>query len=291
MKTHHVIWMAGVVIVLATVAILIPNSPVYLPKLFGGYEREYEGHGTSYWVKTLNDSDEETRRHAIFALGAIGPDAPEAVPRLAEVLVKGPGEDRAEAALALTKMYPASEQAVAALAQALEDQRLIVRMRAAQALAHLGAKAAPAVPALFKAVKDKNNDTNLDNFPQTIQQVAVLALGRATAGTDEAVPELMAGLQAIRDDKTNPEIKTVQLDQGAARMAASSGKTNKGKKDSLDVIRAKIVYARALGEIGPKAKPAVSLLKAMLAEDQISDFKLEAQEALRKIEGETTAQQ
>src|SRR2546421_27359 len=63
----------------AAVALAIPASPAFLPKLMyaGG---EYDGHPTRHWVKALDDPDPESRRHAIVALGAIGPDATDAVP-------------------------------------------------------------------------------------------------------------------------------------------------------------------------------------------------------------------
>src|SRR5436305_1937543 len=80
----------------------------------------------------------EGRHRAIFALGAIGPEAGEAVPALSAILVEDPDpRNRNRAALALSKMHPASRAAVPALARALADEEPWVRMNAALALSRL----------------------------------------------------------------------------------------------------------------------------------------------------------
>src|SRR5207248_7356444 len=89
---------------------------------------------------------------------------------------------------------------------------------------------------------------NLGRFSFTLQELAAVALGRASAGTAEAVPALMAGLRADASD--------------GMRMAA----------------------ARALGEVGPEARPAVPLLREM-SKERNPDVREAAQEALQKIGG------
>jgi hypothetical protein len=206
---------------------------------------------------------------------------------MAKILLESKSSDeRHQAAFALMKMAPASRAAVTALAHALDDDSLIVRHNAAQALVRLGTEARPAVPALLKALTDKNNQTNLETFSYTIQDEVALALGKASAGSADAVPALMEALQAILDDKNFDEIKTVNL--GGRSMAKDSPKMTGGKKAAEQLIHSKEAFAQAFGEIGPSAQPAVPMLRDMIEKDKISDFHFYAEEALQKIEGKSS---
>jgi HEAT repeat protein len=294
MNRRSVLRIAVALVLLAGLALLIPQSPVYLPRFFGWGQNLFEGQPYSYWVKALDSPDEAARAHAIHALGALGPDNTETVPVLAKLMLDGPTRaDRIEAALALTKLAPASRAALPQLGEALADKEPWVRMNAAIALAGLGADAKPAVPALLRALKDPANQNNLKTFQFTIRDEIVLALGRTTAGTNEAVPALIETLKAIRAEKTEklvapPAGQRAGGMRGGRQMKMKNGPPAPEKKGltSLEVvIWSKICCARALGEIGPPAQPAVPLLRAMLKEDQISDFKFAAEDALQKIEG------
>jgi HEAT repeat protein len=252
MKRRRVVWVVIGVLTLAAVAVLIPGSPVYLPELLtaGG---QHNGRSTRQWVNALDDPDPNTRKQAIFALGAIGSKAERAVPKLATIMVEDSDrEARIEAALALSKMDPVSKAAVAQLAKALEDQEPMVRMNAARALFRLKEEARPAVPAMLKALADDENLTNARAFTVTVHELVALALGRATAGTDEGVPPLTDAL----------------------------------KKAATMEIRVSLI--RALGEVGPAAQAAVPLLRPLL-QDKDRNIKEAAEESLRKIEGEAKA--
>src|SRR2546429_262287 len=121
MTRRVIIRLMGALFLGAAVAVLIPGSPVYLPKVMdrGG---QYDGHSARYWIESLNHSDKEIQKKSIFALGALGSEASEtqeAIPALAKFLGDPDREIRIEAALALSKMdQAASRQAVPALAQA-----------------------------------------------------------------------------------------------------------------------------------------------------------------------------
>jgi HEAT repeat protein len=250
---RRALWLLFGLLVLVALAVLIPGSPAYAPRLFARYAHFHDGHSLGYWTDALDSTDTRTRLQAIFALGAMGPGAGEAVPQLSAVLLDDPdGDCRSAAALALSKMVPASRTAVPALARALEDAEPLVRMNAATALFGLRAEARPAVPALMKAVKDEANRQEVRPFPVTIQETAALALGRASAGSDEAVPTLVEALEAAETE-------------GMRRSAA-----------------------RALGEVGLPARPAVSRLRELL-NDRDGSVREAAAEALRKIEGEAPA--
>jgi HEAT repeat protein len=209
---------------------------------------QHEGRSSASWMADLDTPDPDKRREAIFALGAIGADAGEAVPALAVILLEDPeGRTRNAAALALTKMLPASRQAVPAMTQALDDKDRFVRMNVAMALSRLGTDARPAVPALIRAIKNEDNKTNLNAFTHTIQEISALALGRASAGSADGVPALTEALEAA----TTPTM----------RMAV----------------------VRALGAVGPEARPAVPRLRTLL-DDKDRDVREVAQEALKRIE-------
>jgi hypothetical protein len=227
-------------------AVFLPKA--WLPRGAGGYE---DGHPTSHWLEALDSDDDETRAHAIHCLGAIGPDASEAVPKLAGLLVNSPSSKvRSEAALTLQKMVPDSRTAVGELAQALEDHEKLVRMNAAIALMRLDKDAKPAVPALIKALKDKSNRDNLQTFTFTIQEEVALALGRATAGTTDGVAPLLEELKAFHEETRGIVIQTINRGKDASRKGSGKG-TETHKLRAGDVIEIKISFARALGEIGP----------------------------------------
>ena len=239
-----------VLLLLAGLGLLIPGSPAYLPPLVVHYSHYHQGHSLGYWVRALDQPDEEVRYQAIFALGTIGPDAAEAVPALATILTEDPDpEARHRAALALAKMAPASGPAVPALAHALEeDEEPAVRMNAALGLLRLGTLSRPAVPALIRALQSRANRTNLGTFTFTIQELAALALARATAGTTEGVAALTEALENAR------------------------------------TAQKRLLVARALGEVGAPARVAESQLRALLANDSPA-VREAAAEALRKIMG------
>jgi hypothetical protein len=237
-----------VLLALVGVAVLIPGSPVSLLALFehsGGY---HEGHGTRYWLRALDSSDEQLRHEAIFALGIIGADRPEVVPALAKILAEDPdAEARHRAALSLLKIGSPARTAVPELAQALDDEEPAVRMNAALALSALGAEARPAVPALIEAIERKDNRTNLGTFFFTIQEIAVQALGQAGAGTSAGVPVLTRALKAARSTQTRQ------------------------------------VLARALGNIGAAARPAAPQLRSLLS-NKLPAVREAAAEALKRID-------
>src|SRR5262249_36564614 len=153
----------------------------------------------------------------------------EAAPALAEIMLRDRNREvRIEAALALSKMSPASRPAVPALGQALQDPEPLVRMYATLALFRLRGEARPAVPALIQALGDERNQERLAQSGYTIRELMIGALGRASAGSAEAVPVLTEILE-----KGGTE---------AQRQAA----------------------ARALGDVGAEARPAAPRLRKML---------------------------
>ena len=246
MTKKRFIWVVVAIILLAGAAVVIPESPFFLPKLFDKGTL-YEGHPKSYWIGALQSSDTELRYSAIRAMGAYGADAKEAVPVLAKIMVEDSDRvARNEAALSLSRMTPASAVAVPALAQALEDKEPIIRMNACLALSRLKAEGRAALPSLIKTLKDEDNATNASTFTFTIQEIAALAIGRASAGTTEGIPALLEALSTAR----TPELRTA--------------------------------IARALGEVGEQARSATPQLRKLL-EDKNKHVSEAAEEALLAI--------
>jgi hypothetical protein len=254
MTKRRALWLGAAIVVLAAVALVYPASPVYFPKLVSwkGYQ---DRHYTSHWIDALNDPDVKVRRKAIVNLGMIGADAVDAVPALITILEKDPSRAlRHQAAKALSKMAPASRAAVPALGKALTDVEPFVRMNAVIGLFRMKADARPAIPQLIAALQDESNQTNVDAYTFTIQEMAALALGRASAGEAAEIAALRTALERSRTD--------------SMRMAT----------------------ARALGEVGPAAQSAVPQIRALL-KDNNAEVREVAAEALRKIDPKAAEQE
>lgn len=250
MTARRIMWPLTLLLTLAVVALAVPGSPFYLSDvLASGWH--FHGRSTAFWIRALESDDAAERDTAIFALGAIGPKAEEAVPALAALMTDSPDSNtRNQAALAISKMAPASRLAIPALAKALSDNDHWVRMNAALALSRLRAEARPAIPELVQTLKDKSNNTNLGHFNITIQQVAVLALGRTSSGSPEGIAAL-----------------TEALGKGFSEYVRWSA-------------------VEALGEIGPEARGAAPQIRALLTHSS-PEMRRAATEALRRIEADS----
>lgn len=241
-------WLGAAVVLLAGLSVVIPGSPIYLPRLLVP-SQGHEGRSAGSWARDLSSEDAAARHEAIAAIGTFGADAADAVPAVAGLLDSPDPVDRQLASFALARMAPASQGAVPALARALGDDLADVRMNAALALCSLGAAARPAVPALIAALRRGGNGTRVGLFYFNVREMTAVALGRASAGTAEGVPALTEALRAARTE------------------------------------RSRIATARALGEVGPPARPAVPELRALLGSDRGDGVEEAAREALEKIEG------
>ena len=248
MWKRRVPWLAGAAAVLAVLILTVPGSPGYLPTVLATPDR-YEGRSARQWAAELDHPDGDARARAAFALGTIGPAAGDAAPALARLLVADiDPRARAEAALALSKMVPPDRGVAPALGQALADDEPLVRANAGVALLKLGPDARPATDALTRALRDGRNHAYTDAYTFSVWEVAAVALGRATAGTPDAVPALTEALETASSDWM--------------RRAA----------------------CRGLGEVGPPARPAAPDLRILLG-DNNADVRAAAEEALVQIEG------
>jgi len=102
-------------------------------------------------IAALKDNDPQVRTVAAKTLGALGPDAQEAVPALAELLST---EDVIPAARALASIGFSAREAVPALIKLLNNKEGDVRWNAARALGDIGPEAKAAVPKLIERLAD-----------------------------------------------------------------------------------------------------------------------------------------
>jgi WD40 repeat protein/HEAT repeat protein len=104
--------------------------------------------------QALESKKPEVRARIVAALGALGPDAAEAVPDLVRLLGAAKGAERARLMSALRKMGPAARAAGPKLAELLKDEDKAVRFEACQALIDLQAEEVEeAIPVLVKALQ------------------------------------------------------------------------------------------------------------------------------------------
>ncbi len=292
MTKRRVLWLLAILIAVAGLALLVPNSPAYLPTLFGpgGSFHYHDGHSVSYWVKALESDDVKVRKQAVLALGTMGANAAEAVPALTVCLRKDDdGNVRGDAALSLSKMGAAAAPAVPSLIEALKDPDGYVRFNAAGALFHLKTASRPAIPALMEAVAADENKTNMNMFYSTIQAMAAQALGRASSGTAEAVPFLMKTLKSETTDGMRIAVARSLGEVGAEAGPAVPQLQELLRHKNIDV---QMAAAYGLAGIGPEARAAVPQLQELaknqdgLVKDVVQGA---AEEALLKIEGKPAA--
>jgi HEAT repeat protein len=125
-----------------------------------------------------------TRRHAAYALSAIGASAVDA---LVEALQSANPLTRADAATVLGDIGYATNPAIDALIDTTKDAETSVRQRAAEALGILGRSPAP-VPALIDALADSE---------VSVRTAAAFALCRLGPQAAEAV----SALEHVLDDE------------------------------------------------------------------------------------------
>ena len=123
-----------------------------------------------------------------------------------------------------------------------------MRMYVAITLFRLGHKSQPAIPALVEAIKQPSNDLFLPRFTQSIQEMMILALGRAGSGNAEVADALTDVLENAPTD------------------------------------RIRIVAIRALGDVGSQARTAVPHLQKLCTHNN-QDVREMAAAALDKIDG------
>jgi HEAT repeat protein len=147
----------------------------------------------------------------VAVLGALGPDAREAVPDLVRLLGAAKGAERAQALNALRKLGPAAREAGPQLAELLKDKDKTVRFEACLALIDVQAEEVEqAVPVLIKAllVTDPEDKEAVDTKEKSKQALA--RVGK---------PAVRPLVKALESDFVGGGVRTAAgLIKGAARL-------------------------------------------------------------------------
>lgn len=200
------------------------------------------------------DPQDQVRAAAATALGAIGPQAKDAVPELLLGLVPGPGRAtlRSESLEALKRIGPA---AVPGLNQALKAKNALVRAGAAQILATFGPASAPALANLIIC---------LDDGDARVRPQAALALGRI--GRNKARRAVPGLVQALGDDQLRVRIcVAIALALLKEKPARAVPLLTEGLNHKDPIVRA--LTCEGLGVLGKQAKEFVPALGIALQDD------------------------
>jgi HEAT repeat protein len=152
-------------------------------------------------IETLQNGTPEAQREAVMALGAIGPDAAAAVPKLVERFKRMKTLEGADLAYSLGRIGPKASQAVGALSDGLASHDPTLPLICAWALAQIDPTndvvAQKSVPLLIRG---------LDRPELTIRLASADALRRLGRRAQSAVPALVraskAEQQPLRDAAT-----------------------------------------------------------------------------------------
>jgi HEAT repeat protein len=235
--------------------------------------------------------DNRTLRFAAACvLSQVDPSSPAGVPVLIDALKEKP--QRIEAAAALVRIGP---PALPGLTAALTDPNPAVRRDAADILRDLGPRAKSAAPALAKALEDEDPHVRL---------AVVRALGAVGADAKEVVPALLACAteidpqlrQALPEAPPTPKVLRYSATLGSRLRQEVTEALAKFGPAGVPVLAAALQHepmtcraaaARALGQLGPLAKPASGALTAALT-DPVPQVRWEAARALVAL-GQTDA--
>lgn len=216
-------------------------------------------------VPVLIEALQETElvaHEAIRTLGAIGSAAAAAEPHLLDILDQEDGELRGDSVCALAEIGVTSPEFIAALRKALREAApgQDIRVEAAWALGRIGTKAAAALRDLEKAARADDLNVRLH---------AVVALAQVDGRTvdalrvfHETLPAPLGLTRRKSDDDEAVDVYSFVLD---ALGRLSEGTVAILEKTLKDPDRPDRVFAAwALGQFGPKARAALSTLRATL---------------------------
>jgi len=232
-------------------------------------------------IKQASASDPSLRWSAIQKIRNYGAGAEKAIPTLTRLLtMDSSDENRSEAAAALGALHAAS--AVLTLRRALRDSSRQVRQSAAEAIGQIGPMALSAVPDLLHAMAVGDSDF-LFKTSGVFEQLGpgavppILRVLRANARKEDdlddlyeaaqdalagvgvaAVPQLRAAL-ALGGDRARASATALGAHGEAS--AAAVPELTKALRSADPQLR--WMAARALGDIGPAARDALSSLRRL----------------------------
>ncbi len=233
-----------------------------------------EGISTPVLTAALGNEDSDMRRFAAFGLSRMGRKAGAAEKALHDGLRDTDLGARIAAAQAYWSVSGKADEAVGALRAVLQTPHdWLVQMWAAGALAEIGPAAKAAVPELIACLKSD---------ARYLVSSSAEALGKIGPEAASAVPALAAQLEQCDDDYCRVYI---------ARALWRINRSERSLPLLQDVLRDPRDYmaisgaVEALGEMGPKAKESVRLLRSLLTYSD-REFQDSVAKALERIEKE-----
>ncbi len=245
---------------------------LWLPAALPAQETSRERRTLSEWKADLADPAPGTRRRAVVALAAFGP---ETLPLLSQALGDADPEVRLAAANGLGRLGPAAHPAAPSLARAMRDRVPFVRRGIATALGAITPATPEAVEALMAALVDPDAAV-IDNAAHSL-----LALGPA------AVPALC---RALKD----PDVGLRQMASITLSAGLHSGQFRPAGRQTVAVLIEALEdsdadvrdeAARSLAELGQQATEALPALRKMAAADPAEQLRRVARRAIESIEG------
>jgi len=259
-------------------------------------------------VKALRDDSLDVRETAAYALKYVGPAAKAELPALSEMLKRGHSLDQLRTARAILGIDPGNEAALQALIElagistdvggtagaelasvgpAVVPKLIQLLAKEAgprpagsdiiNALAAIGPEAASATPVLIDIVTSQAADRDVISF----QELAVHALGCIGTG-DAKVESALKELLTSND----PGLRL----WSAAALARIGCASDAALPVLIDGLRTRqlseplgLEVTRAMGFLGPAARPATPLLVAML-QGGFADWRAAAATSLGKID-------
>jgi HEAT repeat protein len=220
-------------------------------------------------VQLLNDKDPDVEANAVDAIASLGESV---VPRV--ILGLQRPELREPAVHVLRKLGPKAAGAVEALMKASNGADPKFRTDIQLALAAIGPAAAPATEMLAKSLASSD---------AAERESALLALRQIGPKAGTAVRPLLQKMQA--DESFESKAAAWALARIAPNNAQVSvavvRKLARGLSDGNEVVR--LESAAALGDMGPAAKAAISVLEKAAHDDSSEAVRSTATEALEHV--------
>ena len=178
-------------------------------------------------VAMLDHQDKYVRRHAVWALGKLGPLARTALPDLCEALRDPDPRTASGAAQALGSMGAEGADAVLALAEAMRGTNIVLCRLASKALSQIG------WPALATLI------AHLQHADPFVRGEAALALGWMGVPARSAVPFLAAAVRGPHSVSSRTPApgallrRAAHADHADAHHAAAAGRQRRGQRPHL----------------------------------------------------------
>jgi HEAT repeat protein/S1-C subfamily serine protease len=227
-------------------------------------------------VEAFKSPDLGVRRSATGAVFALNGDAKSAFPVYIQAIEDSDSEERRIACNGLAAVGLEAKESVPALQKRLNDPDREVRLAAALALAKFGASAKEAAPSLVTLAQDNDRD---------IRSAALAALSGIGPGARNAVDGLISLLPLYANDKDGSAAIIGVL---ASVGKEAVGPLTQALRNEDKAIRLGAV--KALGKIGPPAKPSRNVLNQLGRMDKDEEVQRAIIASLNSISAKSTKQ-